>query len=230
MKEPNILLIGASGGIGSQLAAKFNRDSVVLHYHRQHPECDFRCVSADIADYPAVEKMVQQAAEMLGSVDVLINAAGVSIDGFLHKYSPDDWRSVIDTNLTGSFHLLRAVLPLMRAQRFGRIITMASVVYQRPVLGTSSYSTSKAGLVGLTRTAAIENASFGITCNCIALGYFDAGMGARLPQELRDEISQAIPMKRFGRVDELQRAIEFLIKTEYVTGQVISLNGGLYMD
>jgi NAD(P)-dependent dehydrogenase (short-subunit alcohol dehydrogenase family) len=115
----------------------------------------------------------------------------------------------------------------MRANSFGRIIILTSVVFQRPVVGTSAYSASKSALVGLARTVALENASRGVTCNCIALGYFDAGMLYTIPADVRENIRQTIPLGRFGRIDELYRTIQFLIDTEYVTGQVISVNGGL---
>ena len=230
MAGKHILLVGSSGGLGSQLATMFLDDTLILHYHRHEPACEGHRVCADITSYEAVERMVADILEKLGHIDVLINASGTSIDGFTHKFAPHTWRSVIEVNLVGTFNLARAVLPSMRANRYGRIITLASVVFQCPVMGTSAYSASKAALVGLTRTMALENAGLGITCNCIALGYFDAGMLYQIPADLREEIRQAIPMKRFGRVDELHRTIQYLIDTEYVTGQVISLNGGLYMS
>lgn len=230
MAGKHILLVGSSGGLGSQLATMFLDDTLILHYHRHEPACEGYRVCADITSYEAVEHMVKDILDKCGRIDVLINASGMSIDGFTHKFAPHTWRSVIEVNLVGTFNLARAVLPSMRANRYGRIITLASVVFQCPVMGTSAYSASKAALVGLTRTMALENAGLGITCNCIALGYFDAGMLYQIPADLREEIRQAIPMKRFGRVDELHRTIQYLIDTEYVTGQVISLNGGLYMS
>ena len=225
-----ILLIGSSGGIGSQLAKMFPDDTVILHYHRNKPSLDGYRLSADITKYDEVERMIADVLEDFDRIDVLINASGISINGFLHKLSPQDWNSVLDVNLLGSFNLARALLPHMRSNQYGRIITMASVVFQHPVMGTSAYSTSKAALVGLTRTLALENANMGITCNCISLGYFDAGMLYKIPIKLREEICQKIPMKRFGGVHELQRTIQFLIDTEYMTGQVLSLNGGLHMS
>jgi NAD(P)-dependent dehydrogenase (short-subunit alcohol dehydrogenase family) len=223
----NILLIGASGGVGSGLGKLFPDDTLIQHYHRNNPVGSGYTISADITKSDQVETMVTQVLREFGRVDVAVLAAGISIDGFAHKTPADAWRSVIETNLVGVFNVIRAVLPSMRANSFGRIILLSSVAYQRPVVGTSAYSASKSALVGLTRTVALENASKGVTCNCIALGYFDAGMLYSIPAEARESIRQTIPLGRFGRIEEIHRTIQFLIDTEYITGQVISLNGGL---
>lgn len=120
--------------------------------------------------------MIKNIIDRFGHIDVLINASGISVDGFTHKFLPETWRRVVEVNLIGSFNVICAVLPDMRANRYGRIITLSSVVIQRPLVDISAYSASKSALVDLTRTVATENASVGITCNCVALGYFDAGM------------------------------------------------------
>ena len=229
MAKKNILLAGASGGIGSQLAPMFHNDNVVLHYNKNEPKSDRLSIRADITKHVEVERMVEELIAKLGTLDVLVNITGVSINGFAHKISYVDWRHVVDVNLIGSFNLIRAVLPYMRKENYGRIINISSVVFQRPVLGTSAYSASKAALVGLTRTVALENANKGITCNCIALGYFDAGILYDIPEEMRENIRTSIPLKRFGQVKELYRTIKYLIEEEYITGQVISQNGGLFM-
>lgn len=230
MRSKNILLIGASGGIGTKLATMFTEDNLILHYHNHNPNKPGYSVAADIADYGAVESMVKDILDRFERIDVLINASGISIDGFVHKFSPEAWRKVVEVNLIGSFNVIRAVLPSMRANHYGRIITLSSIVFQRPMMGTSAYSASKAALVGLTRTVAIENASMGITCNCVALGYYDAGILYQIPPEAREEIRGAIPQKRFGEIEEIYRTIQYIIDTEYLTGQVISVNGGLYMS
>ncbi|MCX6844370.1 MAG: SDR family oxidoreductase [candidate division WOR-3 bacterium] len=227
MSGRNILLVGASGGIGTGLRPLFVDDRLILHYHRNKPEAPGYTVSADITRSDEVQTMVSGILNEFGRIDAAILAAGVSIDGFAHKIPADAWRSVIETNLIGVFNVIQAVLPSMRANSFGRIILLSSVAYQRPVVGTSAYSASKAALVGLTRTVALENAGKGVTCNCIALGYFDAGMLYSIPAEVRENIKQTIPLGRFGRIEEIHRTIQFLIDTEYVTGQIISLNGGL---
>ncbi len=229
MAGKQILLIGSSGGIGSQLANMFPYDNVIHHFYRHKPAFDGECVSADITNYQAVESMIENVLYKFNRIDVLINASGVSVDGFAHKFAFEAWKEVIEVNLNGSFNLVRAVLPSMRKNQYGRIVLLSSVVFQRPVMGTSAYSASKSALVGLTRTVALENASMGITCNCVSLGYFEAGILYKIAPDFREELRQAIPQKRFGHVSELHRTIEYLMDTDYLTGQVINLNGGLHM-
>lgn len=230
MSDKNVLIIGASGGIGSALATMFPEDRVFLHYNKNKPQVNGLSISADICDYDSVEKMVEEILKIHKRIDVLIVAAGINADGFAHKFKPSTWHEIVNTNLVGTYNVIRAVLPSMRTNRYGRIVVISSIVFQRPVLGTSAYSASKAGLVGLTRTVALENAALGVTCNCLVLGYFEAGMLYRVPSEALEEIRNNIPMKRFGQVAEVQKAVNFLVETEYITGQTISINGGLYMD
>ena len=228
MSKLNILVVGSTGGIGKTLLEMLRtQHNVICHYHKKLPEA--KAYYADITKFEEVSDMVQAILREHESIDVALIASGVSKDGFCHKFDPNPWSEVIDVNLVGPFNVIGAVLPGMRERKFGRIITLSSVVFQNPVMGTSAYSASKAGLVGLTRTVALENAGKGITCNCIALGYFDAGILYQIPDDLREQIRQNIPMKRFGRVDEIYDLITYLLKAEYVTGQVICINGGLYM-
>ncbi len=140
MAGKHILLVGASGGIGSKLATMFTNDQLFLHYYHHEPASEGYRAQADITAYMQVEVMVADILKEFRHIDVVINATGVSTNGFTHKYDPDTWKSVVDTNLIGNFNLARAVLPSMRANRSGRIIMLSSVVFQRPVLGTSAYS------------------------------------------------------------------------------------------
>jgi NAD(P)-dependent dehydrogenase (short-subunit alcohol dehydrogenase family) len=221
----NILLIGASGGIGSELSLMFPNDKIIRHFHTHIIEDGYR---ADVKSFESVRKMTEDVLSKFGHIDVLINASGISIDGFAHKIDIEKWREVVETNLFGNFNLVRAILPSMRQNKFGRIIFLSSVVSQRPVMGASAYSTSKNALIGLTRTVALENASLGITCNSVVLGYFNKGI-IRVVRDI-DEIVQSIPIKRLGTVVEIKNAIQFLMDTEYMTGQTLSLNGGLFME
>jgi len=226
----NILLLGASGGIGYKLSQLFPNDQLFLHYYHHKPMGKGFHIDANITQYNEVEDMVAYILENYERIDVVINATGISKDGFTHKIDPNIWKEVVNINLVGNFNIIRAVLPSMRHREYGRIIMLSSVVSQKPVLGTSAYSTSKSALVGFTRTVALENANKGITCNTIAMGYFEEGILYQIPENIRSDIRESIPQKRFGRVDELYNAIRFLIDTGYMTGQTISLNGGLYMD
>ncbi len=156
-----------------------------------------------------------------------LDAAGISLDGMAHKLPEASWDTVLDTNLKGSFNMARAVLPLMRDESWGRIINLSSIVGQIGVPGTAAYSASKAGLFGLTRALAAENASKNVTINTLALGYFDAGMIKTIPPEQLAKIVSTIPMKRLGDPRDLVRAVRFLIEADYVTGTTININGGL---
>lgn len=227
----NLIVAGAAGGIGSHLVDQLGDEyNVIPTYHTQKSaEAHGGKYYADVADAQDVERMVGTIVQEEGQVAVLVNAAGVSVNGFAHKFAAHAWREVVDINLVGSFNLARAVLPQMRAAKFGRIVFLSSVVFQRPALGTSAYAASKAGLSGLARSIAVENARLGVTGNCIALGYFDAGMLYTIPEDQREAIRASVPMNRFGKLDEILNAVRFLLNTEYVTGQTISVNGGLHM-
>jgi len=158
---------------------------------------------------------------------VLVNLAGISIDGMGHKMDESTWDQVVDTNLKGSFLMSRAILPFMRKQAWGRIISVSSIVGQKGIPGTVAYSASKGGLFSLTRTLAAENATRGITVNALALGYFEVGMINVLKPEAQEQIRASIPMKRFGHPRNVELAIRFLVDADYVTGTVLNINGGL---
>ena len=223
----NILLIGASSGIGRKLQPYFINDGflVIPHYFKEKIEDGYH---ADIRKPDEVKEMVAKILKKYESIDILINCAGISINGIAHRYNYEDWKKTIDTNLNGAFYCIREVLPSMRNNNYGVIINISSVVGRIGIPGTIAYSASKAGLMGLTRTIAIENIAKGITCNSIALGYVNAGLTARLPQELKKQILERIPMKRFCEIDEIYNTIDFIIRTPYITGQIIDLNGGLF--
>lgn len=164
------------------------------------------------------------------NANILINCAGVSRSAMSWKTSDENWAATLDTNLTGVFNCIRAVLPGMRERGWGRIINLSSVVGQTGVAGTSAYAASKAGISGLTRAVAAEAARKGVTVNALALGYFDAGMIRDVPAETRKRIVDAIPVGRLGRPEEVCGIIGFLCTDEaaYITGQTINVNGGLY--
>lgn len=227
LTKKNLLFIGVSGGIGQKLINYFDKYNVIGHYHKNKPSKPSHLFYADITNFQEVEKMVEEIIKEFGTIDILINSAGISIDSFSHKFNSGIWRRVIEVNLIGVFNVTRAVLPYMREANYGRIINMSSVVGQKPIIGTSAYSASKSGLSGFARTVAIENISKGITCNNIALGYFEAGLMYKLPEEMQSKIIESIPIKRLGTIKELRDTIEFIIGTEYFTGQTLNLNGGL---
>jgi NAD(P)-dependent dehydrogenase (short-subunit alcohol dehydrogenase family) len=229
-KNPMLVITGIAGGLGSYLAHAFAAEMpVVGTYHRSRPEFDPPLAGlypVDVTSADSVAAFVEAARPHLSRI-VLVNLAGVSIDGMGHKMPEATWDSVLDTNLKGTFLMCRALLPLMRAEHWGRIITVSSVVGQMGIPGTAAYASSKAGLFGLTRTLAAENAHEGITANTLALGYFNAGMINVIKPEIQARIREKIPMQRFGEPREFEQAVRFIIDCGYLTGSTISINGGL---
>lgn len=229
MESKRVLFVGASSEIGKKLLPYFIKDdkyTLILHYFEEKIENGYY---ADIRKTEEVEDMVSKILKKYGSIDILINCAGTSVDRIAHKYDYEDWKKTIDVNLNGVFYSVREVLPSMRKNNYGRIIIFSSVIGRIGVPGTVAYSASKAGLMGLTRTIAIENITKGITCNCIGLGYVNAGLTVRLSEKLKKQILERIPIKRFCEIYEIYNTIDFLIRTPYITGQTIDLNGGLFL-
>ncbi|MBK9091435.1 MAG: 3-oxoacyl-ACP reductase FabG [Anaerolineae bacterium] len=240
------LITGASSGLGRHIAHELahNGADVVLHYYSRLEDTvelssqlsaqwnvNTTVLQADVSDEKAVQAMVASAQERFGRIDILIGAAGISIDAITWKMSLDAWQKVIAVNLTGAFLCCKHVVPLMRSQGWGRIVLLSSVVAQLGVPGTVAYAASKAGLFGLTRTLSKEVVKSGITVNCLALGYFAEGMMLQLPAEVQEQITMNIPMKRLGRGQEVAATVEFLCGSgaDYLTGQIISINGGLFL-
>ena len=188
-------------------------------------------IAADVRRPDQVQAMVEKVLKTFGRIDILVNNAGIVRDGFLHKLDTSRWEEVIETNLTGAFHVTRSVLPSMREMKSGRIVNIASVVAFSGNLGQTGYAASKAGLLGFTRSLALENAALGIRVNAVAPGFIETAMLETVPVPRREEIRTHIPVGRFGRAEDVAEAVAFLVgpESDYVTGQVIHVNGGLYL-
>jgi len=243
MKQRTLLLVGASGGLGLKMIPVFLKHgfNLALHYKNEMEALEMyaseenlkgriKLYQADITVETEVKELCASVVSNFGSIDVVVNAAGISANGMSWKMKADDWTSTIATNLTGPFFVIKHVLPSMRNNEFGRIINISSVVAQTGVIGTSAYAASKAGLIGLVKTVAKEVANKNITVNNIALGYFDAGMIDDVPQSMQETIKSTIPKQSFGKPSELAECIVYLSgdQSSYITGQTINLNGGLY--
>jgi len=186
-------------------------------------------IGCDVRDPASIEMAVASVVERFGNVDVLINNAGITRDRSLAKMSQDEWDTVLQTNLSSVFHLTARVLPHMVQARFGRVVNISSVVGLHGNYGQANYAAAKAGIVGFTKTAALELASKGVTVNAIAPGFIATQMIAAMPDDVRARILAKIPMGRFGRPEEIAQLVAFLVtKGEYITGQVIAIDGGLY--
>ncbi len=222
-----ILITGGARGIGRYLTAQFaaSGKKIIATYHSSEPDLSLKDVTWEKADVSS-EVQVKALAEK-HPASMLIHCAGISMDNFTHKFSTRDWDEVVGVNLRAAFLLSRHLLPAMREREFGRIVFISSVVPQIGVPGTPAYSAAKSGLWGLTRAISQENATKGITCNCINLGYFDIGMTAAIPEKVLRGIIDRIPMKRLGPPEDIFRAVQFAITAEYMTGSCVELNGGL---
>lgn len=226
------IITGASKNIGRYLFTrlKLSGEKIIGFYNStiEGFEMDLPFYyKLDITDYEAVKEWVESVQSDLNQIK-LINCAGISYTGFAHKADIEKWQKVIQVNLFGTFNIIRALLPIMREQNYGRIINFSSVVAVHPTPGVSAYSASKAGLIGLTKTLAVENASKGITINAINLGYVSMGMGVEeVPLAYQEKMKNNIPIGRFCNPDEIYNTVKYLIETEYVTGADININGGI---
>ena len=224
-----IIISGASGGLGQHLVRDLHAEFDIIGTYKSHvqsPTDGVEYAQVDVTDSLSISHFVDSVSDRLNHI-TLINLAGVSINGIGHKLREEDWNEVIATNITGSFLFCKALLPRMRAQQWGRVIFVSSIVADLGVAGTVAYAASKAAVRGLVRALAVENALKGITVNALSLGYFDAGMGETIIPDQRERIKQTIPMRCFGNPRNVASAVRFLIESDYTTGSTIHINGGL---
>lgn len=240
------LVTGGSRGIGRAvclaLAARGMRVAVnyagnaaaaeeVVQACLQQGAPDAFAVQADVSDAEQVRALVAAVSERWGGVDVLVNNAGITRDGLMMRMSEQDFDAVLATNLKGAFACMQAVMRPMMKQRWGRIVNLSSVVGLRGNLGQANYAASKAGLIGMSKSAAKELASRGITVNCVAPGFIETDMTAVLPESVRTALLGQIPLARLGTAEEVAAAVAFLAspKAAYITGQVLCVDGGMAM-
>ena len=184
-----------------------------------------------VADYDACADGVAKVEAALGPVDILINNAGITRDAPFHKMKPDQWRAVIDTNLSGVFNMTHPLWNGMRERGFGRIVTISSINGQKGQFAQANYSAAKAGDLGFTKALAQEGARKGITVNAICPGYIATEMVMAVPEDVRNQIIATIPVGRLGEADEIARCVVFLVSDEagFITGATLTANGGQYM-
>ena len=243
LRGTTCLVTGGSRGIGRAIALELGRHGASVAVGYSHNKESAEAVAAeiaasggeafafgcDVADPAAIEPAVATVVERFGKIDVLVNNAGITRDRSLAKMSVGEWDDVITTNLNSVFHLTARVLPHMVKAGSGRMINISSVIGLHGNFGQANYAAAKAGIVGFTKSAALELARKGVTVNAIAPGFIETEMIAAMPEEVRATILAKIPMGRFGRPEEIAQAVVFLVANgDYITGQVISIDGGLY--
>lgn len=245
MERKVALITGASRGIGKQIALTLAKDNydIVINYNGSQARAqevldacvalgsNAMIVQANVADYVSVEKMVATIIEQYGKIDVLINNSGITKDNLLLRMTEEDFSSVIDVNLKGTFNCIKHVSKVMMKQRSGTIINMASVIGVIGNIGQANYAASKAGIIGLTKSCAKELAARNIRVNAIAPGFISTEMTEVLDEKIKDSIMANIPLKDFGSAQDVANMVEFLAsdKSRYVTGQVIHVDGGMVM-
>lgn len=240
-----VVVTGAGRGIGRAIAEEMgnNGAKVVVNYSRskdqadetvtwltQHGAPDAAAIQADVADAAQATNLIEETVRHFGRIDVLVNNAGINIDRTLKKLTIDDWRQVIETNLNGYFYTVKAAQPYLLEQGSGKIVNISSFVGQMGNFGQANYSAAKAGIIGFTKTAAIEFARSNITVNAICPGFIETDMYTSVPDKVKEGILKRIPLGRVGTPQEVARAVRYLIVDgDYITGQTLNINGGIYM-
>lgn len=238
----NVFVTGSTRGIGLAIAHKFaslganvvlnGRSAIDQELLNQFADHGVKVVgiSGDISDSADAKRMVAEAIEALGSVDVLVNNAGITKDGMALRMTEEDFEAVLKVNLTGTFNMTQAVLKPMTKAREGAIINLSSVVGLMGNAGQANYAASKAGVIGFTKSIAREVAARNVRVNAIAPGFIESDMTAVLSDKIKDAMMAQIPQKRFGQASEVADVAVFLAQQEYLTGQVIAIDGGLSMQ
>lgn len=238
------LVTGGSRGIGRAIALRLASEGshVVVNYTKNEPAA-LEVVAAieksggsasvsgfDVSDFDTVQKKVEETIAEYGGIHILVNNAGITHDTLLMRMNKEDWDRVITTNLTGVFNCTKAVTRTMIKQRSGRIVNITSVVGEMGNSGQTNYAASKAGIIGFTKAAAREMAPRSVTVNAISPGFIETDITNELPEEIRRQYIEKIPMGRFGRPEDIAGVVAFLTSDEasYITGEVIRVNGGIY--
>ncbi len=244
--ERVVVVTGGSRGIGKSVALKFAEEKaniIIVHYDPdenaaretmdllERRDCNVEAHKIDVSSGQQVEELFKKILSRYGRVDVLVNNAGIAKDSLLLRMSEKDWDAVLDVNLKGVFNCTKSVLRSMIRQRRGSIVSIASVAGQIGNAGQANYAASKAGIMGFTKTIAREVASRGITVNAVAPGFINTEMTAALPEKVIESYLQQIPLGRLGSAEDVAETVYWLCSSSagYITGQIIHVNGGMYM-
>lgn len=238
-------ITGATRGIGRQIAITLAKEGfdIAINYRKENEDLietkkmvqdqKVKCftVQGDVSSFEDSERMVKDIIEEFNHIDILVNNAGITKDMLLMRMKKEDFESVIGVNLVGTFNITKNVIPYMMKNRSGRIINVSSVVGISGNAGQTNYSASKAGIIGFTKSLAKEVGSRNILVNAVAPGFIETQMTDVLKEEVKEEISKTIPLKRMGTVEDVANVVKFLASKDssYITGQVINIDGGMLM-
>ena len=240
-KNKNIVITGASGGIGKALVKKFvSLGGNVLGSGRKSEKLDkikkqypnIKVKKFDISEHSRIEEFIDDVSLELGGLDILINNAGTSVDNLSLRMKEGEWKKVIDVNLTSTFLLSKYAIKKMLKNKFGRIVNITSVVGHTGNLGQSNYAASKAGVIGVSKSVAIEYAKKNITVNCVSPGFIISDMTMNIAEKVKLYLTSRIPMGKLGTGEDVSNCVAFLSSDQasYVTGETIHVNGGMYMS
>ena len=240
-KNKKILITGASGGIGKELVRKFislggnvlgsgTKSEKLDLLKKQYT--DIKVKKFDISEHSRIEEFIEDAALELGGLDILVNNAGTNMDNLSLRMKDDEWKKVIDINLTSTFLLSKYAIKKMLKNKFGRIVNITSVVGHTGNLGQSNYAASKAGIIGMSKSLAVEYAKKNITVNCVSPGFIVSDMTMNIAEKVKLYLTSRIPMGKLGTGEDVSNCVAFLSSEQasYVTGETIHVNGGMYMS
>ena len=240
-KNKNILITGASGGIGNELVKKFvslggnvlgtgTKTEKLDSLKKKYP--NIKVKKFDVIDHERIEEFIDNVTLELGGLDILINNAGTNMDNLSLRMNGEEWKKVIDINLTSTFLLSKSAIKKMLKNKFGRIVNITSIVGHTGNLGQANYSASKSGLIGMSKSLAIEYAKKNITINCVSPGFITSNMTMNIAEKVKLYLTSRIPMGRLGSGEDVANCVAFLSSNQasYITGETIHVNGGMYMS
>jgi len=240
-KNKNILITGASGAIGNDLVKKFvslggnvfgsgTKTEKLDELKKKYPTIKVK--KFDMAEHSRIEEFIENVVLELGGLDILINNAGINKDNLSLRMKDEEWKKVLDINLTSTFLLSKYAIKKMLKNKFGRVVNITSVVAHTGNLGQANYSASKAGIIGMSKSLAIEYAKKNITVNCISPGFIQSDMTMNIAEKVKMYLTSRIPMGRLGTGEDVSNCVAFLssVEASYITGETLHVNGGMYMS
>ena len=240
-KNKNILITGASGGIGNELVKKFvslggnvvgsgTKTEKLYLIKKKYP--NIKVKKFDLSEHSRIEEFIDDVSLQLGGLDILINNAGTNVDNLSLRMKEEEWKKVIDINLTSTFLLTKYAIKKMLKNKFGRVVNITSVVAHTGNLGQSNYAASKSGIIGMSKSLAIEYAKKNITVNCVSPGFIVSDMTMNIAEKVKIYLTSKIPMGKLGTGEDVSNCVAFLSSEQasYITGETIHVNGGMYMS